>query len=323
MKVIHARNVNDAYYQGMHLIRHEGEEVMTRNGLAYKTPFPVTTIYTHPMERVLFDTFRDANPFFHFFEALWMLAGRNDVAFVSQFASKMGDFSDDGQTFNAAYGYRWRSHFGQDQIHEAIKLLRTDPNTRRCVIGMWDASYDLGLNSKDIPCNLGVKLCIVKGCLEMYVFNRSNDIIWGCYGANMVHMSFLQEYVASHLDCDIGKYYQISTDYHAYKDVFDKKVENLDLDTWMEGVLGGDPYLEALVTPYGMSDDSDGRFDQDLKDLFNGKESAFFSYYFINVVAPMLHAFHTWKKFRYISVDSIVAQDWKLAVTEWMTRRLK
>ena len=317
MRVIEARNVNDAYHQGMNLIRHEGEEVMTRNGLAYKTPFPVTTVYTHPMERVLFDEYRDANPFFHFFEALWMLAGRNDVDFVKRFASKMGDFSDDGQTFNAAYGYRWRTHFEHDQIHEAIQLLRKDPNTRRCVIGMWDPSYDLGLNSKDIPCNLAVKLCIVKGCLEMYVFNRSNDIIWGCYGANMVHMSFLQEYVASHLGCDVGKYYQISTDYHAYKDVFDSKIETIERFPKISDI---DPYTFSSMV-YAMSDALDGKFDQDLQDFFKGKETAFFSGYFICVVAPMLHAFNTWKKSRTISVDGIMAGDWALAVTQWMQRR--
>ena len=34
-----------------------------------------------------------------------------------------------------------------------------------------------------------VKLC-------MTVCNRSNDMLWGAYGANVVHMSMLQEFVA-------------------------------------------------------------------------------------------------------------------------------
>ena len=131
----------------------------------------------------------------------------------------------------------------------------------------------------------------------------------------MVHMSFLQEYVASHLGCDIGKYYQISTDYHAYKDIFDNKIEKLSFLSPMDRYT----YMPDMV--YGMSDALDGKFDQDLQDFFKGKETAFFSGYFISVVAPMLHAFNTWKKIRTIAVDGIMAGDWALAVTQWMQRR--
>jgi hypothetical protein len=41
---------------------------------------PVVTCYSAPTQRVLFSPMRDANPFFHLMEALWMLAGRDDVA---------------------------------------------------------------------------------------------------------------------------------------------------------------------------------------------------------------------------------------------------
>ena len=50
----------------------------------------------------------------------------------------------------------------------------------------------------------------------MTVSNRSNDIIWGTFGANAVHMSMLHEYVASALMLHVGKYTQISDSFHAY-----------------------------------------------------------------------------------------------------------
>ena len=55
----------------------------SRNGRVIVLDEPVLMTYSHPCERVLFNQARDCNPFFHVYEALWMLAGRNDVASVS------------------------------------------------------------------------------------------------------------------------------------------------------------------------------------------------------------------------------------------------
>jgi hypothetical protein len=63
---------------------------------------PVMLHYERPTERVLFNKARDANPFFHLYEALWMLAGRNDVAPLAYYVKDMARFSDDGKTFNGA-----------------------------------------------------------------------------------------------------------------------------------------------------------------------------------------------------------------------------
>ena len=114
----------------------------TRNGPALVYPEIVTTTYRHPEERVLFDPQRDANPIFHLMESIWMIAGRKDVRFVKQFNKNMENFSDNKVDFNAAYGWRWRQHFGHDQLLDVIELLRKDPDTRQAVVQMWD-SHDL------------------------------------------------------------------------------------------------------------------------------------------------------------------------------------
>src|ERR1700722_12558914 len=109
MHVIHAQNVNDAYVQGVRLLRRIGTQEHSRNGPVLRAPCPVTTVYTHPLERVLFDPERDANPFFHVVEALRMIAGRNTIKDLMPYVPRMGEFSDDGRvTQPAAYGERWR-----------------------------------------------------------------------------------------------------------------------------------------------------------------------------------------------------------------------
>ena len=112
MYVINAENVNDALDQGLRLMAAEGVAVPSRNGMTLELPAPVTTVYKNPAQRVLVSSARDANPFFHLMESLWILAGRDDVKFLSEFNKRMVDFSDDRTVFNAPYGYRLRKTFG-------------------------------------------------------------------------------------------------------------------------------------------------------------------------------------------------------------------
>lgn len=220
MKIVYARNAEDALFTALILFRNDGIEETSRNGRVIVLPCPVTTVYKYPRERVIFSEERDCNPFLHFFESLWMLAGRRDVEFVSRFSKNISQFSDDGVVFNAAYGHRWRTYFGYDQVEWVIDILRKDPSSRRAVISMWDGYRDLmNQGSKDLPCNTQVVFRVIGKALDMTVFNRSNDAIWGAYGANVVHFSFLQEYVASSLNMDVGTYRQVSNNLHLYPDV--------------------------------------------------------------------------------------------------------
>lgn len=194
------RNVNDAF---RHLTRTFSEDdvgpPMSRrpysnpngSGVCTTIDEPVTITYSHPRERVLFNQARDANPFFHLYEALWMLAGRNDVAPLRHYNSKF-DFSDDGVTQNGAYGYRWRYSWngskvsGIDQLDLLVAHLREQPKSRRAVLAMWNVEDDLvkiggpcdcgadrtgpsaeahrpicsSLASKDVCCNLNVMFSI-------------------------------------------------------------------------------------------------------------------------------------------------------------------
>lgn len=134
--------------------------------------------YTSPLQRVLFHPVRDANPFFHVLEALWMLAGQNKVQPLSYFVKRMEEFSDEDLTKGeipyrgrastttdftggymwGAYGYRWRNWFKYDQIEECISILRHDRITRRVVLEMWSPQdlhrVETHPECKDVPCNL-------------------------------------------------------------------------------------------------------------------------------------------------------------------------
>ena len=98
MQVIEVRNVHDALLRGLELLEVHGITRDSRNGPVRESECPVTTVYHRPQERVLFWEQRDANPFFHFMESLWMLGGRHDLDYVYQFNKGMKRYSDDGKT---------------------------------------------------------------------------------------------------------------------------------------------------------------------------------------------------------------------------------
>jgi len=232
------RNVNHAFKSLVERV-YSGTistfETSSRYGDIIQVAEPVLITYTKPMERVLFSTTRDCNPFFHLYEALWMLAGKNTVKELVHYNPRMAEFSDDGQILSGAYGYRWRRMFGVDQLDSVISELSKTPNSRRVVLNMWnpcDYTDALGpitmpehsdsvlsmQNGKDIPCNTHAYFQISRGSLNMTVCNRSNDMIWGMFGANVFHFSILQEYIASCLNIPIGVYNQFTNNLHVYKE---------------------------------------------------------------------------------------------------------
>lgn len=340
MIVIKGRNVNNVYAKAIRMLRAEEQctPYPSRNGPMLEFNYPVTSVYENPCERVLFDETRDANPFLHFFECLWMLAGRNDLAFMTTFSNNFAKFSDDGETLHGAYGHRWRYHFTRqaetgtgaatsgrwepiDQLVLAVSELSRDPMSRRVVTQMWDPVVDLGRDGKDLPCNTSIMWRLRDGVLDMTVTNRSNDAVWGCYGANAVHFSFLQEYVASCLGVAVGRYYQVSNSLHVYPE-FDvtKRI-------W-EGPLpkGKRDHFES--TPLFAGDATQLEFDSDLHLFMNDMNCTNYgTVFFGEVVVPMWRTFNAYKNHSLYRAASeahyIGALDWRAAVVLWLRRRSK
>jgi thymidylate synthase len=171
----------------------------------------------NPRERVLFNNQRKANPYFHLMETVWMFAGGKNAKWLAQFNSQMKEYAEDNWDINGAYGHRWFKHFGIDQVENVAKLLRTDPSTRQAVIAMYDPRQDYLTHWKDRPCNTHIYFRVTGGCLDMTVCNRSNDVIWGLAGANIVHMTYLQELVSLAANIPLGRYYVMTNNLHIYE----------------------------------------------------------------------------------------------------------
>lgn len=331
MLVINVRNVSQALVEGCYQMTQRGIERKSRNGKVLVLPTPLATVYQKPIERVLFDPRRDANPFFHVMEALWMLHGDRDVAWPKQFNSKFDQYSDDGHVFNGAYGYRWRTWFGADQLRSIINSLKANPDCRRQVLAMWDGSRDLGSESKDIPCNLTVTFQIgVTGALDIMVSNRSNDLVWGAYGANAVHFSYLQEYVAAALGVAVGTYTQVSANTHVYEPHWGLMKHLAAQAPMPPGPGFADAYSCDRATPFPLVNIPIGRWERELDTFMRLQHrSEYVDPFFQNVAKPMFMSYVSFKekanpsRFHNARVlaRQIVALDWQRACVEWLDRR--
>lgn len=330
MYVIDALNVNHALAGGLRYLNEHGEHEDSRNGPVLVSPCPVTTMYAYPEQRVLFNPLREANPFFHLMEALWMMAGRDDLAWPMYFNKRFADYSDDGHTIHGAYGYRWRQHFEIDQIARVVKELSTNGASRRAVIAMWDPTTDLGVNSVDLPCNLTIAFRVRQRFLDMTVFNRSNDIYWGAYGANAVHMSILQEFIARAIGIGVGYYYQVSNNYHLYLGL-----EALESEAAREVMahhsIKNDHYNAPFIEPvkaFPLMQVRPETWMEDLAEFMTNpiQPRLFADPFFNDIAVPMFSAWHERKSGTGDGMDfvhQIAAEDWQLACEQWIERRRK
>lgn len=356
MEIIYARNVNDAFDEGVRRLRRVGVQQDSRAGVVLVAPTPVMTVYERPTERVLFCPVRDANPFFHLFESLWMLGGRDDAEYLNTYVRDFGErFAQPEGHVHGAYGRRWRDWFpmenrGQesegpcDQLDVAVRLLRENPDDRQVVIQMWDAQADLGVvGLKDRPCNTQVYLSVrevprdehapffeslvdsagERRVLDLTVTTRSNDLVWGAYGANAVHFSVLQEYLAARIGVGVGRMYQLSNNWHAYLDVFGKKTAGVPL----VGPARVNLYNSSGVNPRVMFSRPEFA-DTDVTAFLAGIPNYdYANEWFVQTAVPMREAHTLWRAGEREDALKMAARteadDWRLAACQWMQRRMR
>lgn len=374
MIVLNARNVNHLLALGADHLAHAGVREDSRAGPVVVAPTPVCSVYESPCERVLFSARRDANPFFHLHESLWMLAGRDDAESLNRYVKDFGDrFAEpnDGR-IHGAYGHRWRSALGFDQLDGVVAKLKKNPQDRQCVIQMWDARTELvhnytedggerddhyGENDfaslwRDRPCNTHVYLRVqkqkapyVEGAaffsslkvpvLDLTVLCRSNDIVWGAYGANAVHFSMLHEYLAGRIGVGVGTMYQFSNNFHGYVDALDRLGDPRLL------FEEEDSYEHWDIVPQPIGDDWE-HWDEDVRHYMDWHDNGlwrenpgsndisppdgFYNMnFFVGTAGVMAACNWLWKNNRRAEaleyVSTVDAMDWRLAAFSWMKRR--
>ena len=219
-----------------------GDEVVTR-GLKSKEIIGLQLRLLDSSRCVLTSRGRKASETFMAAEWLWVASGREDVGFISQFSQKIAQFSDDQVMFYGAYGPRWLA-----QLPELLSRLKKDLNTRQAVVTFWRPSP---IETKDIPCTIGLHFLYRYEQLNLISWMRSNDLWLGLPYDTFTFCQLLN-LVAAELHIKRG-WYQLTVDsLHLYQPdwsqagklnpvITGKLVQTPDID------LGNQSLIEVLV----------------------------------------------------------------------------
>jgi len=152
-------------------------------------------------------------------ELLWFLNGDTNVKYLHDHGVTIWDeWADENGDLGPVYGYQWRSwptpdggHV--DQIAEAIKAIKTNPDSRRIIVSAWNVA-DIPKMAL-APCHAFFQFYVADGKLSCQLYQRSADIFLGV-PFNIASYALLTHMVAQQCDLDVGDFIWTGGDCHIY-----------------------------------------------------------------------------------------------------------
>jgi thymidylate synthase len=175
-----------------------------------KEGFPLLTLRTIPVK--LFVA-----------EQIWFISGaRKPADFLRDYTKIWDEFTNPNDVITVAYGYRWRKHFGRDQLGLLVDLLKKEPLSRHGVVVTWDPKTDgLSLVKKaNVPCPYTFTVNIIGGRLHLHNIVRSNDMYLG-FPSDVAGFALLQCILAQKLGYKVGVYSHSISNAHIYENQFE------------------------------------------------------------------------------------------------------
>ncbi|MFH0246057.1 thymidylate synthase [Streptomyces sp. HK10] len=163
----------------------------------------------NPRERLPYLAARRTNPAFCFAEALWYLAGRDDLGMMAYYAPQIAAYSPDGRTLvGSAYGTRmFRTPPGAAMapFDQVLRLLGKETDSKRGVLPIFGAEELAVKGNPDVSCVVALHLLAREGRLHMVCYMRANDCYRGLL-SDVFSFTMIQEFAAVRLGLRMGAY---------------------------------------------------------------------------------------------------------------------
>ena len=111
-------------------------------------------------------------------ELLWFLRGDTNVDFLRAHGVSIWDeWADEKGDLGPIYGRQWRDFGGVDQIAQAARLLRENPDSRRIIVSAWNPPALPAMRLA--PCHCLFQFYARDGELSCQAYQRSADVFLG------------------------------------------------------------------------------------------------------------------------------------------------
>lgn len=153
------------------------------------------------------------------YELLWFLQGDTNVKYLQEHGVRIwNEWADEKGELGPIYGYQWRSwpdYEGGyiDQISEAIKMIREQPDSRRIIVSAWNVG---SLKQMHLPpCHTFFQFYVADGRLSLQMYQRSADIFLGV-PFNIASYALLLQMMAQVTGLEAGDFVHTLGDAHIY-----------------------------------------------------------------------------------------------------------
>ena len=159
------------------------------------------------------------------YELLWFLNGDTNVQYLNENGVRIWDeWADENGDLGPVYGKQWRSWEGADgtvvdQIAEAVKLIKTNPDSRRIIVNAWNVGElkKMALT----PCHALFQFYVADGKLSCLLYQRSADTFLGV-PFNIASYALLTMLMAQVCDLEAGEFIHAFGDVHLYNNHLDQ-----------------------------------------------------------------------------------------------------
>lgn len=173
------------------------------------------------------------------YELLWFLRGATNInQDLKQFTPIWNAWANEEGELGPIYGYQWRKwekfiwdersrsyrkeHV--DQIHQAIDLIKNNPDSRRIIVSAWNVA-DIEKMALP-PCHAFFQFYVVNGRLDCQLYQRSADVALGV-PFNIASYALLMSMVAQECKLTPGIFVHTLGDAHIYLNHIDGLQEQL------------------------------------------------------------------------------------------------
>jgi thymidylate synthase len=212
------------YLDFLKLVRDTGSEKTDRTGTGTKSLFGYQMRFNLKEGFPLVTTKRVHIPsVVH--ELLWFLKGDTNIQYLQENKVNIwNEWADENGDLGPVYGSQWRKWNNSDgeeidQISEAIKLIKSSPDSRRIIVSSWNVGEldKMALS----PCHALFQFYVANGKLSCQLYQRSADIFLGV-PFNIASYALLTHMVAQQCDLEVGDFVWSGGDCHIYSNHFEQ-----------------------------------------------------------------------------------------------------